>query len=78
MARLIISIEKETTNWIGLAVINAGSVNNKSDYLKLYIQEKNIDICCISETCLKSFDPDNQYECKNIIPNEYVMHHRQN
>ena len=57
-----------------MAVINAGYVNNKSDYLKLYIKEKHIDICCISETWLKSSDPGNQYECKNIIPNGYIMH----
>ena len=47
---------------------------NKSDYLKLYIQEKNIDIFCISETWLKSSNPGNQHECKSIIPNGYVMH----
>ena len=59
--------EKEKTDWTGLAVINARSVSNKSDYLKLYIQEKNINICCISETWLKSSNPGNQWECKHII-----------
>ena len=61
-------------NCTKVAVLNARSINNKSDFLKLYITEQKLDLCCISETWLKPDNADSDYESNNIVPEGYVIH----
>ena len=53
---------------ISLSHINARSVCNKSLELQIYITERSIDLCAITETWLK---PDNQVSLADITPSGY-------
>ena len=71
---ITLKLSSNPLNCTNLALLNARSIRNKTDFITDYICEKDLDIIALTETCLTD-DPKDSANTSKLTPERYIFVH---